>query len=129
MTAEQLAADEALIHSDFPLETVWIGTATFSALVGHYWREVKLDLGGFRPDYDLQLVISRSQFAGITRPKGGDRAVFRNEVFAVNRVTEHDGQASILIELTYQHQRNPENVLQAADGTWLLSEDGKPLEP
>lgn len=131
MTAAQLAADELLPFQDFPREVIHIGIGRYNCLVGSFDRGNNLIVGGLEPEYNLQVFIERSELHN-TKVEAcineGNRVVFRNELFSVANVKQDDAQSYITVLLRFAGARQPVNPLLSAEGDWLLSEDGRPLE-
>ena len=131
MTEAELAADELLPFTDFPRETIYIGIGTYNCLLGTFERGNNLVIGGLEPEYDLFVMIERSELFE-TRVEAcindGNRAVFRNELLSVTRVKQDDAQSFVTVFLKFTGARQPVNPLLSAEGNWLLSADGKPLE-
>lgn len=136
MTAAQLASDAELAHDDFPTEEVVIGIGTYNALVGNFERGNDLVTGGLYEEYDLTLIIKRSELHNLSVKacfQEGNRVVFRNssnrrEVLSIARVKEDDEASPVWLFLKHSGARQPIAPLQSAEGNWLLSEDGQPLE-
>jgi hypothetical protein len=136
MTAAQLASDSELAFLDFPTEEVVIGIGTYQALVGQFERGNDLEVGGLAEVYDLTLIIKRSELHNLSVKacfQEGNRVVFRNsdnrrEVMSIARVKEDDEASPVYLFLRFANARQPVNPLLAAEGNWLLSEDGKPIE-
>ena len=128
MTNAELAADELLPFQDFPMETIWISVGTHRCLVGDKVLGSNIKFGGEDPFYDLVVRIERTSFNGVPYPIAGQRVVFQNSVWAVDTVRYDDGESFITINFRSVGERQPDDPLLNADGTWMLSEDGQPLE-
>jgi hypothetical protein len=131
MTAAQLAADELLPFSDFPTETIHIGIGNYQCLVAQFERGNNLEVGGLALDYDLSVMIERASLHNVKVEaciNEGNRVVFRNELFSVARVKQDDAQSYVTVFLRHAGERQPVNPLLSAEGNWLLTEDGRPIE-
>jgi len=98
LTPGQLKADQAVVFTDFPTESVTIGGITYGALVmnlegGSNWGE-----GGEVLEKTVRIAINRSDITTI--PSEGDTATFRSATYKVGTVDEDDTAASIIVNIT-----------------------------
>lgn len=96
-TAAQLAADEAIVFTDFPTETLTIASTDYQVLVLSFSRSNLPDIGGFIDMPDALVAGKRADFP--TLPDQGTQATFRGETYTIGAIDSRDLQASVLMPL------------------------------